>query len=75
MNSYDLTITVKASTRQEAEAKLELLMQTGAFLSDFDAAALGLAYIKYRAYKYLGGNSKTTAANAANQKKEIPSDQ
>jgi glucokinase len=69
MNSYDLTITVKASTREEAEAKLQLLVQTGAFLNDFDATALGLAYLKYKAYKYLGDTYKTAAAN---QKKDTP---
>lgn len=49
-----MTITVKANSRNEAEAKLELLLQLGCFVSDLDAGALGIAFLKYRLLKFAG---------------------
>lgn len=47
MQTYPLLVNVTARTEAEAKAKLELILQIGAFLSDFDINELGASIIKY----------------------------
>lgn len=48
MNNYKLTIEIRAHSKKEAEAKLELLVQLAAFFADFDLRNLATTFIKYK---------------------------
>jgi len=47
MPNYSFNILVAANSKEEAEAKLELLLQMGAFCSDYDVHNLAVAFFKY----------------------------
>lgn len=47
MENYQFTIEVQAPSELEAKAKLNLLLQIGAFLKDFDAGKLTGAFLLY----------------------------
>ena len=63
MQDHSFTVTIQAYNRAEAESKLELLMQMGAFLSDFNVADLAGTFLKYQLLHY--------AAQLADKQKAI----
>ena len=53
MNKYNLNIVIPAYTREEAEAKLQLMVQMAAFCTDFDLLDLTIAFLRCKTLTYL----------------------
>ena len=62
---FTIPITIKAYSQQEAEAQVNLLLQFGAFLKDYNLQNLAGAFLGHLLYKSLGNLSEKYEAKKA----------
>lgn len=70
---FIIPVTVKAFSRQEAEAKINLLLQGGSFVTDFNVPDLAGAILNHFVWAKLGETAnKIRLENRAEKKTKQP---
>ena len=68
MKNFRFTIEISANSEAEAQAKLNLLLELGAFFKEFDARKLTGSFIIYLLL-HLAGKSSSQLNNSNNKQK------